>query len=101
MGTQLKICSEADYLQAHLTIIAERSDLRNPRSRNAKHRITSILKKWIKAAKAGLSARPAPAQARKNDGPGSFRPSRDLAGIPSGKAFMRKAVCADRRSFWR
>jgi hypothetical protein len=44
---KLQICTEADYLQAHLTIIVEGSRRRNPAFRNLMQLITSILKKWI------------------------------------------------------
>jgi hypothetical protein len=47
----LKICTEADYLQAHLTFIAGESDRRNPAFRNLKKWLRSVLKKWITVAK--------------------------------------------------
>jgi hypothetical protein len=53
---QLKICTEADYLQAHLTVIVGESRRRNA-FQNVKQRVTSILKKWIAAANGDLTAR--------------------------------------------
>jgi hypothetical protein len=47
MRTQFKICTEADYLQAHLTFIGGESRGRNPTLHNVKQRATSVLKKWI------------------------------------------------------
>jgi hypothetical protein len=45
LRTKLKICTEQDYLQAHLTAIARESRGRNPTTlRNAKQRIASVLK---------------------------------------------------------
>jgi hypothetical protein len=48
----MKICTEADYLQAHLTGIAGGSRRWNAAFLNLNLRITSILKKWIAAATA-------------------------------------------------
>ena len=47
----MKICTEADYLQAHLTFIAGESGRRNPAFRNLKKWLRSVLKKWITVAK--------------------------------------------------
>jgi len=47
---KLPICTEADYLQAHLTVLTGGSRGRNPAFFNLKQRLTSILKKWITAA---------------------------------------------------
>jgi hypothetical protein len=47
---RLQICTEADYLRAHLTVIVEGSRSSNPAFRNLKQRVTSILKKWLAAA---------------------------------------------------
>jgi hypothetical protein len=47
---KLRICNEADYLQAHLTVIADESRRWNPAFYMLKKRITSLLKKWIGAA---------------------------------------------------
>ena len=44
------ICNEADYLQAHLTVIEGKSRGRNLTSHNLKEQVTSVLKKWILAA---------------------------------------------------
>jgi hypothetical protein len=55
LRTQLKICTEADYLQAHLTVIEGESRRRDPAFHNVKQRVTSILKKWILAANANLT----------------------------------------------
>jgi hypothetical protein len=49
---KLQICTEADYLQAHLTVIVGGSRRRNPSFRNLKQLLTSKLKKWIAAASA-------------------------------------------------
>jgi hypothetical protein len=46
---RLQICTEADYLRAHITIIAEESRPRNGFLRSLKHLVTSILKRWIAA----------------------------------------------------
>jgi hypothetical protein len=46
----MKICTEADYLQAHLTVIVRAPRHWNPALHKLKQRITSILKKWIAAA---------------------------------------------------
>jgi hypothetical protein len=45
--TQLKICTEADYLQAHLTVIVAESRDRNLALDNLKQKVTSIMMKWI------------------------------------------------------
>ncbi len=47
---KLQICTEADYLQAHLTVLARGSRGRNPAFLNLKQLVTSVLKKWITAA---------------------------------------------------
>jgi hypothetical protein len=47
LRTQLKICTEADYLQAHITAIAAESRHWDPALYNLKQWVTSILKKWI------------------------------------------------------
>ena len=47
---QSKICTESDYLQAHLTVIERESRRRAPAFHNVKQRVTSLLKKWILAA---------------------------------------------------
>jgi hypothetical protein len=57
LRTKLEICTEADYLQAHLTIIAAKSPHRNPALDNLKQRVASILTKWIAAANSDLKAR--------------------------------------------
>jgi hypothetical protein len=46
---RLRICTEADYLRAHITIIGEESRPRNAFFRSLKHLLTSILKKWTAA----------------------------------------------------
>ncbi len=56
MRTKLKICTEADYLQAHLTVIGGKSRGRNLTLHNVKQRVTSVLKKWILAANASPTA---------------------------------------------
>ena len=48
MKTQLKICNEADYLQAHLTFIVSKPGPVNPVFHDFKERVASLLKKWIK-----------------------------------------------------
>ncbi len=60
MKTKLKICNEADYLQAHLTAIVGESRHWNPAFHNLKQRVTWILKKWMTAANADLRARSIP-----------------------------------------
>jgi hypothetical protein len=57
MKTQLKICNEADYLQAHLTFIVSKPRPGNPVLHDLKQRVTSMLKKWITAANADLTSR--------------------------------------------
>ena len=47
MRTQLKICTDADYLQAHLTVIEAESPDRSPAWRTLKQRVASVLKKWM------------------------------------------------------
>ena len=47
MRSQARICTEADYLRAHLTVIAEETQGNTPAFHNLKRRITSILKRWI------------------------------------------------------
>lgn len=47
---KLRICTEADYLQAHLTVLGGGSRGRNPAFLNLKQLVTSVLKKWIMAA---------------------------------------------------
>ena len=56
MKTQLKICSEADYLQAHLTFIVSKPRPVNPVFHDFKERVASLLKKWITAANADLTS---------------------------------------------
>ncbi len=48
MKTQLKICNEADYLQAHLTFIVSTPRHGKPVFHDFKERVASLLKKWIK-----------------------------------------------------
>ncbi|HXL23440.1 MAG TPA: hypothetical protein VOA78_13290 [Candidatus Dormibacteraeota bacterium] len=60
MGTRPKICTDADYLQAHLTVIVGESRRRNPALHNIKQRVTSLLKKWLAAPSADLTARSHP-----------------------------------------
>jgi hypothetical protein len=60
MRTTLRICTEADYLQAHLTVIVEESRCWNPAFHNLKQRVAWILKKWIAAANAYLRVRSIP-----------------------------------------
>ena len=52
MRTKLRICTEADYLQAHLTVIEGESRGRNLTLHNVRQCVASVLKKWILAAKA-------------------------------------------------
>ena len=47
MRTQLKICTEADYLQAHLTVIEAESRDRGPGWRTLEQRVAPVLKKWM------------------------------------------------------
>ena len=39
----MKICTEADYLRAHLTVIEGESRGRNPTLYNVKQRVTSVV----------------------------------------------------------
>jgi len=55
LRTKLKICTETDYLQAHLTTIVGESRHWNPAFYNLKQWVTSILKKWIGAASCSRS----------------------------------------------
>jgi hypothetical protein len=57
MKTHLKICNEADYLQAHLTVIVSESRRGNAVFHEFKQRVTSILKKCVMAASADLTSR--------------------------------------------
>jgi len=57
MKTNLTICNEADYLQAHLTFIVSRPRPGNPVFQDFKERATSLLKKWITAASAEVTSR--------------------------------------------
>lgn len=52
---KLKICTETDYLQAHLTAIEGESRRRNPTWHNLKQRVTSVMKKWLLAANANMT----------------------------------------------
>jgi len=56
MRMQLKICTETDYLQAHLTVLVEDFRRGNPAFHNLKQWAMSILKKWIRAANSNLTA---------------------------------------------
>jgi len=56
----MKICTEADYLQAHLTVIQGESRGRNPTLHNFKQRVRSVLKRWNLAANANLTAQSNP-----------------------------------------
>lgn len=52
MRTQLQICNDADYLQAHLTVIEREASSRNPSLDNARQWVTSILSQSILVAHA-------------------------------------------------
>ena len=56
MRTQLKICTEADYLQAHLTVIDGEFRGRSPALRILKQHVTSVVKKWMFEATANLAS---------------------------------------------
>ena len=43
----MKICTEADYFQAHLTVIEGKSRGTNPTLHTVKQRVISLLEKWI------------------------------------------------------
>jgi hypothetical protein len=45
-----QICTEADYLQAHLTVIAGGPRRRKSALQNLKHPVKLILKKWFVAS---------------------------------------------------
>jgi hypothetical protein len=47
MRMQARICTEADYLRAHLTVIEGESHGKAPALHDLKRRVTSILKRWI------------------------------------------------------
>ncbi|MDP9146650.1 MAG: hypothetical protein M3N22_03260 [Acidobacteriota bacterium] len=57
MRTQLKICTDADYLQAHLTLIDGEPRVRKTTWQDMKERVTSVLKRWILAANSSLANR--------------------------------------------
>lgn len=90
MRTQLRICTEADYLQAHLTVIVGESRRRNPAFHNLKQRVTSILKKWITAANGDLTARSNPllrlraTRPSQRFGTGSDLAEKRAGGLPRG-----------------
>ena len=46
MKTHLVICNEADYLQAHLTVVMRERRRRNPAFHEFKQWVGSILRKW-------------------------------------------------------
>lgn len=56
MRTQLKICTEEDYLQAHLTVIETESRDRGPAWRILEQRLASVLKKWMFGATTNLTS---------------------------------------------
>jgi len=55
MKTQMIICNDADYLQAHLTFIASTARPGNPGFHDFKQRVTSLLWKWVVAGNADRS----------------------------------------------
>jgi hypothetical protein len=57
MRTQLTICTEADYLQAHLTVIEGDVPVRKTTWRDVKLRIRSIVKRWIFSANSSIASR--------------------------------------------
>jgi hypothetical protein len=83
----VKICTEADYLQAHLTFIAGESGRRNPAFHNLKKCLTSIMKKWIIAAK----------------GPKHKADAGDVGELPSRAASMQSypSVARVQKTFFR
>ena len=48
---KLQICTEADYLRAHITVIEGETRRRKPDLHNLMHQVISILKKWIASAR--------------------------------------------------
>ena len=56
MRTPLKICTEADYLQAHVTVIGGETGDRSPALRILKQHLTSVVKKWMFEATANLTS---------------------------------------------
>jgi hypothetical protein len=50
LNMRSQIYTEADYLQAHLTVIVKASRRTYPAFHDFKLRVTSILKKWVAAA---------------------------------------------------
>ena len=57
MRRQLQICSEADYLRAHLTMLDRQPQEKRPGLRNWKGRMRVVLKKWVMAAGAHVMHR--------------------------------------------
>jgi hypothetical protein len=58
--TKLKICTEEDYLQAHVTVIEREFRGRNRTLHNVRQRVTSVLKEWILADNANLTVQSNP-----------------------------------------
>jgi hypothetical protein len=66
MRTKLKIRTETDYLQAHLTVIEGESRARNPTLYDLNQRVRSLLNEWILAANANLTAQSNPLLRRRS-----------------------------------
>ncbi len=47
MRTQLQICTEEDYLRAHVTFLEGELRYRNPTLQHIKRRVMWVVKKWI------------------------------------------------------
>jgi hypothetical protein len=53
VSTQIKIRTDADYLKAHVTVLHRGYRVRNFAFLDLKHRLLSLVKKWIWATGAG------------------------------------------------
>ncbi len=53
MPTQIKIRTDADYLKAHVTVLHRGYGVRSFALLGLKHRVLSLVKKWIWATGAG------------------------------------------------
>jgi hypothetical protein len=56
MRTQFKICNEADYLRAHMTVIERRPAEAGATLHTVKEQVASTVKKWVSMAM-GVGAR--------------------------------------------
>jgi hypothetical protein len=56
MRTQFKICNDADYLRAHMTVIERRPAEAGATLHTVKEQVASTVKKWVSMAM-GVGAR--------------------------------------------